>query len=157
MAPIRRKHGEKTRQEENYRNQGRIKKETEKRKEKRTADPRDCDIEEQEGFFASSRLPVYRSLNQSAINWQAVRPGGRRARPPAVGSLSLIHRFRFLGDRGSLLPADIHFSPPRTTQRLVFPKTSSPACSSFPFRGTGIHSATRHYARKRRTSSRKCN
>lgn len=73
--------------------------------------------------LATSRLPVYRSLNQSAINWQAVRQSGKRT-DHRGGALSLIHRFRFLGDRGSPLPADIHFSF-GTPTKLIFRKTTN--------------------------------
>lgn len=84
--------------------------------------------------LATSGLPVYRSLNQSAINWQAV-PARLEGGPSIGGRLSLIHRFRFLRDRIFLSRrififhrGKTHFSPPprkrdpRLSPPLFFPQ-----------------------------------
>lgn len=88
-------------------------------------------------MLATSGLPVYRSLNQSAINWQAV-PARLEGGPSTGGRLSLIHRFRFLRDRIFLSRrififhrGKTHFSPPprkrdpRLSPPLFFPQPSS--------------------------------
>lgn len=75
-------------------------------------------------LFATFGLPVYRSLNQSAINWQAVPP--RLERGPTTGA-----RWCRWSIASSSLSADIHFSP-LLRKTHFFPRENLPPFSPLP-------------------------